>query len=273
MKTIKELQAEIEVVKAKGDEVNKAKQNLVKEKQSKIIKILEEYFYLVVDKGFEIDYTRETAYFKFKDDDGYSKDGLSLYFRNKDYRGKNFDQIQTSFYSTNCNSDSELARMVMIGLVGNVLLTEKDEILVEVNRIHESFENSIEPFRKKQNLFAHQITELRSQIREIEQRQAFDQIESEEGMSFEINREYLHKMPNIDIKYDWTIVGITNIKLIGKTKSGKSGTLEITTYRKAYNHEEKKYEDAFNTETYEKVRMKNIECFVRCYKDDQISAS
>jgi hypothetical protein len=273
MKTIKELQAEIEVLKAKENGVLKAKENLIKEEQSKITKILEEYFYLAVDKGFEIEYTRNSAYFRFKDEDGYFNDGLSLYFRNRNYRGKNYDQIQTSFYSTSTNSESELKRMVMIGIVGNVLLASKDEILIEVNRIHDSFEDSIESFRKKEYLFSHQISELISQISEIEQQQAFDQIESKEGMSFEINSEHPYKMPNIDVKFDWTVTCITNIKLISTTKSGKSGTLEITTYRKAYNHEEKKYEDAFNTETYEKVRMKNIIAFVNHYKDESISAS
>ena len=67
------------------------------------------------------------------------------------------------------------------------------------------------------------------------------------------------KKGTIDIKWDWTLRGITSAKILSKTASGKSADIEISTYGET-------------PRVYEKVRTSNIEALLWQYRDYVINA-
>ena len=67
------------------------------------------------------------------------------------------------------------------------------------------------------------------------------------------------KKGSIDLRWDWTLRGITSAKIISKTSSGKSADIEISTYGET-------------PRVYEKVRMSNIDVLKWQYRDYVLTA-
>ena len=67
------------------------------------------------------------------------------------------------------------------------------------------------------------------------------------------------KKGSIDLRWDWTLRGITSAKILSKTASGKSADIEISTYGE-------------EPRVYEKVRMSNIDVLTWQYRDYVINA-
>ena len=75
-----------------------------------------------------------------------------------------------------------------------------------------------------------------------------------EGLEFNGDKKGI-----IDIRWDWTLRGITSAKILSKTTSGKSADIEISRYGET-------------PRVYKKVRMSNIEALKWQYKDYVIKA-
>ena len=67
------------------------------------------------------------------------------------------------------------------------------------------------------------------------------------------------KKGSIDLRWDWTLRGITSAKILSKTASGKSADIEIGQWGEA-------------PKKYEKVRMSNIDVLLWQYRDYVINA-
>ena len=63
----------------------------------------------------------------------------------------------------------------------------------------------------------------------------------------------------MDLRWDWTLRGISSAKIINKTVSGKSADVEISTYGET-------------PRVYEKVRMSNVENLLWQYRDYVLTA-
>ena len=75
-----------------------------------------------------------------------------------------------------------------------------------------------------------------------------------EGLTFEGERK-----ASIDLRWDWSIRGITSAKILSKTASGKSADIKISTYDQ-------------EPKVYDKVRMSNINSLLWQYRDFVINA-
>jgi hypothetical protein len=224
---------------------------------------------LVNDDTIEVSDTY--CYFKrFDSDYKYHKEMLSISVRPTSWRDEEADKIETSFYSTSANNEFELKRMVMIGKVGQVILDFQDDIIAEYNSIRASFKDEISNFNKEIWALEKKVREMNSEIDTIENNALMEKVESD-GIEFEVDEENLYRLPNLDIRFDWTVKNIQKIKVTGKTKSGKSCDLELVTVRKNWNSEKDEYETVYYTNTYERVRMDKISYLVRWNKDIIVS--
>lgn len=273
MKTVKELQQQIDQLQIEREKFTKDYEYLVKERDVE----LREFFKVIFDE-----YLLDDMYVEASDrgvkierniEGKWNKELITIYFQKESYSSDaKFTKLETSFYSTTGDSNFEFERMVLIGNIGKVLLSDYDKILERVNQIVDKTKQQRKECLDKRYDLDYKISEIKSSIKEIEKQQLFDKLEKE-GLEFEINRERPYKMPSIDIRFDLEVRRIKSIKLIDKTKSGKSGTLEIETYTMFWNHEEGKHEDQFRNHVYKNVRMDNIEGFLNQYADKSISAS
>jgi len=272
MKTVKQLQKQIDQLKIEREKFTKDYDSLVDQRDAELKEFFKGIFdeYLLDDMS--IDANHRGVNFK-RLQEKWDKELVTIYFLKGSYSSDaKFTKLDTSFYSTTGDSNFEFERMVLIGNIGKLLLSDYDKILEKVNHIVDKTKQQRKLYLDKTYDLDCKISEIKSSIREIEKQQLFDRLEKQ-GLEFEINKKHPYKMPSVDIRFDYSVNKIKSIKLIDKTKSGKSGTLEIESYSKFWNDDEEKYQDHIRNNVYKNVRMDNIEGFLNAYADKSISAS
>ena len=259
----------IEIIKkaiiSNEKEIDKLKTKRSKVEESKtdaLSRMYLKYFgeCLVDDDTIEVSDTY--CYFKrFDPDYNYHKEMMSISVRPKSWLDDEADSIETSFYTTNANDDFELNRMILIGKVGQVVLDFKDDIIAGYNSVQDEFKDKLSELNKEIWRLESEIREHESEIETIEENALLDKIEKE-GLEFEVDKDNLYRLPQLDIRFDFNIRHIRKIKVLDKTKSGKSADIEVETVHKNWNPGTKENELVYNTRTYERVRMDKISSLI-----------
>lgn len=272
--TVLELNQKKELLKEEEQQFLKKRQELKYAIDRKIENLVKDTFNVdSIVEGVTIEASRDRVYFR-RDDQGYQRDLISLYFRSKDYSSNVVDHIQTSFYSTSSSSKFELERMVLIGEVGKMILEKGDSLLERYNHIILEDKDTLDSLNKSIWSIESDVTRLNDQIKDIEKQQLLDRLEGEGiKLIYKLDENtHLYRLPSIDLKFDYRINGVKSIKILNKTKSGKSATVQVQYVRRAWDDKSKKYFWKVVTEEESNVRMKNIFGFINAYAS-KISAS
>ena len=158
--------------------------------------------------------------------------------------------------------------MVVIGKVGQILLDYSDDIIACWNKIIEDFKEDIGKTRKDLWAKEAEIRDHEKEIRDLKNAELSKKLEVD-GIKFEVDEEHLYKLPQLDVRFDWTVKNIRSMKILDKTKSGKSADIELGTIHKTYNSDKGEYELVFRNNKYERVRMDKIE-YVLFYNKEKI---
>ncbi len=247
------------------------RKNVRSDKTDALSRMYMQYFgdCLVNDDTIEVSDTY--VYFKrFNPDYNYHKELISISVRPKSWRDEEADFIETSFYSTSASNDFELNRMILIGKVGQVILDFKDDIIAGYNSVQDEFKDKLSELNKEIWRLEREMGELRSEITTIEKNALLDKLEKD-GLEFKVDEDNLWSLPDLDIRFDWNIRGIRKIKVLDKTKSGKSADIAVQTVHKAWNSEKQEYELVYKDNTYERVRMDKISSLVSYSKELVVS--
>ena len=236
-------------------------------RKAKFAEMYNKYFKDAIMDGDKIEVSDTYVYFKrFNEDYNYHKEIISLCIKPKSWRDDEADMIETSFYSTNDNSDYELNRMITIGKVGMVILDFKDDIIAEYNSIRSSFKDRMEKANQAVWDMDKKITELNREIIVIENQIALDKLNGD-GVEFEVDKENLYKLPSLDVRWNWEVRYIKSIKILSETKSGKSVDIEVETCSNHFDYEVK--ENVFKTDIrkFERVRRDKVNELVTWNKE------
>ena len=182
----------------------------------------------------------------------YDKELMTIRFH-EDWKTSELDKLETSLYSTSDNSQWELERIFTNGEVAKVLLDHGDDLLAEMNTVRLEQNEELSTARTNAYKVESAISKLKQEINDIHLKEAETKLNGE-GLTFEGE-----KKGTVDLRWDWTLRGITSAKIISKTASGKSADIEIS----LYGGEPRKYE---------KVRMSNVDCLLWQYRDYVINA-
>ena len=247
-----------QIIEKKSEELKELTKTYVeveKKRDAQYFEIIQEYFggeFTLDDVYFAHDYGTTFVVKRPHKEYNYDKEMITLRFRD-DWKTGEFTDIETSMYSTNDNSQWELERLFTAGEVAKVLLDFRDDILAKFNFTKESFSEEFNAAQKAKWVCESDISKLKD-----EKNQTFlDRAEAllnGEGLVFD-----KEKKGTIDIKWDWTIRGITSAKILSKTTSGKSADIEISCYGET-------------PRVYEKVRTSNIDALLWQYRDYVINA-
>jgi hypothetical protein len=246
---------------------------IIEKKQEELAQLTETYkevekkrdqmYFEIIQEYFGGEFTLDNVYFKHDygtsfelkrphDQYDYDKELITIRVR-EDWKTAEFINIETSMYSTNDNSQWELERLFTAGEVAKVLLDHGDDIIAKFNSYKESFSEEYGAAQKAKWVCEADIQKLKD-----EKNQTFLDIAKSllngEGLVFD-----KEKKGTIDIKWDWTVRGITSAKILSKTASGKSADIEISCYGET-------------PRVYEKVRTSNIEALLWQYRDYVINA-
>ena len=247
-----------QIIEKKGQELKELIKTYVeveKKRDSMYFEIIQEYFggeFTLDDVYFHHDYGTSFAVKRPNKEYNYDKEMITLRFRD-DWKTGEFTDIETSMYSTNDNSQWELERLFTAGEVAKVLLDHGDDILAKFNSSKVSFADEYKAAHDARWTCEADLNKLKEEKNKTFLDMAEDLLNSE-GLTFDGEVK-----ASIDLRWDWTLRGITSAKVIGKTASGKSADIEISQYGEA-------------PRTYVKVRTSNVEALLRQYRDYVLTA-
>ena len=210
--------------------------------------------YLADDFPFENTYIRmhnERVELHRDVDDRNRRELMTVYFR-EDWETKEFTELNTSVYSSSEDSQWELERLTTVGAVANVLLNHYDDILIRLNTIKsewsERYSNTYSDLRKADNM----ISNWQNEKNKLYLKHAEDLLMSE-GLTF------TNKLASLEIRHDYDVRAIQNIKVTDFSTSGKTCTIEVETYSSYY--------DEIHKQIFEKVRTSKLDSLYWQYRD------
>ena len=236
-------------------ELTKAYNSVDKKRDAKYFKIIQKYFggeFTLDDVYFKHNYGTQFELKRPHDQYDYDKELITLRFK-EDWKSGEFTDVETSMYSTNDNSQWELERLFTAGEVAKVLLDFGDDIIAEFNSTKDKMSDEYSKARNAKWTCEGDIQKLKDEKNQTFLNKA-ESLLNGEGLVFDGD-----KKGTIDLRWDWTLRGITSAKIISKTASGKSADIEISQYGEA-------------PRKYEKVRMSNIDALKWQYRDYVLTA-
>ncbi len=189
----------------------------------------------------------------------YDKELMMVYPRTDWHTGE-FTDIQTSVYSTSDNSLFELERLQLVGEVSSILIDFQDDILAALTQCQVSLRDRKKVLRDACRTLEAEIQSLEAESNNILIEAAKEKLNSKEGMVFD--KEARGAM---DVAWDHEIRSIKRARILSKTASGKSATVELTT--------ENWWKDEGDiVTTYKNVRMSNVDVLLYQYRDKVLVA-
>ena len=198
--------------------------------------------------NYIVEYSLDT---RWRTDDGERIQSSRLnhngsYFYNNE-ENKNFNQALV---------ESE-ARMEFMKLAA-----EKDEqIQADWMSIDEKYSDLRMKFWDKLKDLRSALNDVSRDIRNVEEQAEMDQLEGKNGISFQ-EKENI-SLPRLDVRFDWQISQIKNLKVVGKTPSGKSVDLEVIRKWRRWDNEKEQYIKEDKVEVFPKVRFDKVKKLLR----------
>jgi hypothetical protein len=91
--------------------------------------------------------------------------------------------------------------------------------------IDDRYSNLTSSFWDKKRDLRSAISEVSLDISKLEEQAEMEKLEDKNGISFRSKDG--KSLPGLDVRFDWRIGQIKNIRVVGKTASGKSVDLEV----------------------------------------------
>ena len=208
---------------------------------------------------------------------GDNYNGLVEYSLDTRWRSDEAERIQRSrlnhngsyFYNNEDNNFNQAlveseARMEFMKLV-----TEKDEqIQADWLAIDEKYSDLRMKFWDKLKDLRNAVNDASRDIRIVEEQAEMDQLEGKNGISFQ-EKENI-SLPRLDVRFDWQIGQIKNLKVVGKTPTGKSVDLEVIRKWRRWDDKNEQYVNEDKVEVFPKVRFDKVKKLIRNARYNQL---
>ena len=240
--------------------------------QSQKDQLMEYFGEVLTESGDEMNVSRDRVEFKRIDPTSTSKwkkEILTLYFKSKDWRSSEINQIDTSFYSTSDNGLFELQRMILLGRVGEILIDHSDDIIAGHNKIISDFAGTLRKAEKVNQELELELRAFGKEIEDIENKVIQDKIDTG-CVEFKMRDDNPRTLPNLDIRWDWDLTNIEKIEILSKTASGLSANIKVKRCFKQYDYDNKDQETTkliYQEDTFDKVRMSKINHMINWNKE------
>ena len=184
----------------------------------------------------------------------YDKELMTLHVRDSWETGE-LEKIDTSVYSTSDNSLFELERLQLVGEVASTLIDFEDDIRAALNQCRVSLLDEKKALRDARSVLEQELNSLEAKVNSMFLGAAEEKLNSEEGMVFDKEGR-----GTVDVAWDYTIRGIKKARILSKTASGKSATLELT-------NESRDPKEGDIVSTFKNVRMSNVDVLLYQFRD------
>ena len=149
------------------------------------------------------------------------------------------------------------------------LAAEKDEqIQADWMVIDEKYSDLRMKFWDKLKDLRSAVNDASRDISKFEEQAEMDKLENKEGISFKSKDG--KSLPGLDVRFDWRIGQIKNIRVVGKTASGKSVDLEVVRKWSKWDDNLEKRVDMDKIEVFPKVRFDKVKSLLRNARYNQL---
>jgi len=208
---------------------------------------------------------------------GDNYNGLVEYSLDTRWRSDEAERIQRSrlnhngsyFYNNEDNNFNQAlveseARMEFMKLV-----TEKDEqIQSDWLAIDEKYSDLRSKFWDKLKDLRSAVNDASRDISKFEEQAEMEKLENKEGISFKSKDG--HSLPGLDVRFDWRIGQIKNIRVVDKTPTGKSVDLEVIRSWRRWDDKKDQYIKEDKVEVFPKVRFDKVKKLLRNARYNQL---
>ena len=132
----------------------------------------------------------------------------------------------------------------------------RDDILAEWNTVSKKYETLMSSFWSKERELRNAFNSQQKDIRLLEDEAMMNKLTSD-GVEF--SKDSRGNLPDLPVKWDWTLRNVASIKVTRTTPSGKSADLMVTQKFRNWNTEGVEVRE----ELVEKVRMDKVNTFLR----------
>jgi hypothetical protein len=143
-----------------------------------------------------------------------------------------------------------------------------DDIIAAWNTIEMKYDKLIDSFTENSRELRDSLSSQSRDITELE-KEALTEKLTGKGVEFITSKDegyFKGSLPQLEVRYDWTIGRIKALKVLRMTASGKSADLQITQKSNRWDEDTKSYMDTDITDTYNTVRMDKVEQLIRSAK-------
>ena len=140
-----------------------------------------------------------------------------------------------------------------------------DDIIAAWNTIEKKYDKLIRTFDDSRSAIIKSINEQSRDIDNLE-KQTLNELLTTKGVKFvksEDGKWSRGRLPELDVRYDWTVSRIKSLRVLRTTTSGKSADLEITQKSQRWDDKTESYVETDLTDTYKSVRMEKVESLIR----------
>jgi hypothetical protein len=149
------------------------------------------------------------------------------------------------------------------------LAAEKDEqIQADWMAIDEKYSDLRMKFWDKLKDLRSAVNDASRDISKFEEQAEMDKLEDKNGISFK--EKDGKSLPGLDVRFDWRIGQIKNIRVVGKTASGKSVDLEVVRKWSKWDDNLEKRVDMDKLEVFPKVRFDKVKSLLRNARYNQL---
>mgnify|MGYP003131467683 FL=1 len=143
-----------------------------------------------------------------------------------------------------------------------------DDIIAAWNTIERKYDKLVASFSEAKSKLRTAINDQSRDIDRLEKETLAERLKN--GLEFvkgEDGRYSKGTLPEIEIRWDWTIRRIKSLKVLRMTASGKSADIEVVQKSQRWDDNYSSYKDVEETNTFERVRMNKIESMLRRAKN------
>lgn len=142
------------------------------------------------------------------------------------------------------------------------LAVEKDDqIQADWVAIDDRYSNLTSSFWDKKRDLRKAVNDASRDISKLEEQAEMEKLEDKNGISFK--EKDGKSLPGLDVRFDWRIAQIKNIRVVGKTPSGKSVDLQVVRKWSKWSDDLNKYVDLDKLEVFPKVRFDKVKRLLR----------
>ena len=269
MSKLEKLNTRLDELSTLLDAIDAARSKVYDQERMDLAKVLEKYF--TAEEGDIVDCSHSSVnirkvgsttydtYLTIYADDSWNDDDSKTY--NKLY-------IRNSSFRTDEMSEWIVERFEKQAHYTRIAVDFQDDILAEMNRITEDFSVLFNEIAKPARELRKEYNKVFEEIQAIEKAARLKALMSEEGLEVPgIERERwgdkFIEYPDLQVKFDWRINSVRGLRIDRMSASGKSADITVKVKRGRWVNEDKDYVEQIVDEKIERVRMDNIDSFLR----------